>query len=96
MALFTGHIDKNKNSDKIKSRLGCGEVTTLRHCWGGGCPATLEDNLVASCNLNAFVPYNLYVLASAASLGKKHIHIPKSIPIGGGVCIAIANKQKRR
>lgn len=52
---------------------------------GGGCPATLEDNSVASCNLNAFVPYNLYVLASAASLGKKRTHSQKHPYWGGGV-----------
>ena len=57
--------------------------------WSGvNCPATLEGNSVASCNLNAFSPSDLYILFSASSLGKKH-------PYGAvGLYVAIANKQK--
>lgn len=59
MALFTSHTDRNKNSDKIKSRLGCGEVTTLLSNPAGGrakCLVTLGGNSVASFPLNAFSP----------------------------------------
>lgn len=102
MALFTRHIDKNKNSDKIKSRLGCGEVTSAQALLGGrgrkgDCPATLEAHLVASYHLRTLSPRNLCLLPSASSLGKEaytFLHIPKGIPAMRS--ITIPNKQTTR
>ena len=59
MALSIGHSDRNKNSDKIKSRLGCGEVTNLLSNPAGGrpkCLVALGGNSVVSFHLNAFSP----------------------------------------
>lgn len=77
--LSPDHIDKNKNSDKIKRRLGCGEVATLTHC--RRVPATLEGNSAVSFYMNAVSP-STSTRSSQLLLWERGPHIPRSIPTG--------------